>query len=354
MQNNKKENFIKEMEDLRKDKCRQKPLKAERYLFKLSGILSKHIRTSDVFLTKENYIHYTIISKTKKTDKNQLLMVHGYGGMGAIYYKLIKHLADHFYMILIDIPGMGFNFRDKKLNNFKKSEEWIDYYLEIIDAFVIKLEIGKFNLLGHSLGSFITGHYFDRYKDKILKLFMLSPAGFNQFTEVYLKKGRERIEKMGFFKRKMINYFVGKIFEDRKSPFEYLFFPLKGVFLNKYLGSKRFNYSRGEKKHLKIILGYFIDLPQYSERSLGFLLHYGIKSKFPLINMVKKNDKRLKDMAIYYGDSDWMDSEDTIKNLRECKIENLERYLINDSDHQIVLQNTEDLGHKIIDFYYKK
>ena len=355
MQTKKKPLFTKQKQNLQKNQKRNKSLQAERSLYSLSGLLSKDIITNDLFLDSKNYIHYTIIKKSKKTDKNQLLMVHGYGGMGAIYYKLIKYLADHFYMVLIDIPGMGFNYRDKKLKDFKLSEEWLGYYLEKIEDFVNRIGFVKFNLLGHSLGSFITGHYFDKHKDKILKLFMLSPAGFNEFTEQHLVESKQKIEKLGFFKRKMIFHFADKIFEDKKSPFEYIYFPFKNMFLNKYLSNKRFDYSEQEKNNLKIIYSYFISLPQYSERCLGYFLNYGIKSNNPLINVIKnkKNDKRLKDIAIYYGTTDWMDSDDTHKNLRECKIESLKCYLVTDSGHQMVVQNTEDLGFKILDFYYK-
>jgi pimeloyl-ACP methyl ester carboxylesterase len=41
----------------------------------------------------------------------KLVMVHGYGGSGALFYKTLKGLSQHFYTICIDIVGMGASCR---------------------------------------------------------------------------------------------------------------------------------------------------------------------------------------------------------------------------------------------------
>lgn len=44
-------------------------------------------------------------------SKPPLVLVHGFGGSGALYYKVLKGLAVNFYVIVIDIIGMGSSSR---------------------------------------------------------------------------------------------------------------------------------------------------------------------------------------------------------------------------------------------------
>ena len=40
-------------------------------------------------------------------DKPKLVLVHGYGGSSAFFFKIIKDLCEHFCLILVDVIGMG-------------------------------------------------------------------------------------------------------------------------------------------------------------------------------------------------------------------------------------------------------
>ena len=35
----------------------------------------------------------------------KIVMIHGFGGGGAIFYKMIKHLKEHYEVITIDLLG---------------------------------------------------------------------------------------------------------------------------------------------------------------------------------------------------------------------------------------------------------
>lgn len=45
------------------------------------------------------------------TNNPKLVLVHGYGGSGALMYRLFKLLMPHFYVIAIDLIGMGSSSR---------------------------------------------------------------------------------------------------------------------------------------------------------------------------------------------------------------------------------------------------
>ena len=106
-------------------------------------------------------------------------MIHGFGGGCYTFYKQISYLIEHFNIILLDIPGMGFNSRQEKLKDFKTWEDFMDYYIVTLNSFFEKLDLKEFHLAGHSLGAYISTFYFEKYPQKIKKLILLSPAGFN-------------------------------------------------------------------------------------------------------------------------------------------------------------------------------
>ena len=45
--------------------------------------------------------------------KPTMVLVHGYGGSGTLYYKVLKGLAENFHVIVFDIIGMGSSSRPK-------------------------------------------------------------------------------------------------------------------------------------------------------------------------------------------------------------------------------------------------
>lgn len=54
---------------------------------------------------------------TSSGDKKPVLvLIHGYGGGGALLYKVIKSLTKSFHLILIDIIGMGASSRPNNYN----------------------------------------------------------------------------------------------------------------------------------------------------------------------------------------------------------------------------------------------
>ena len=53
-------------------------------------------------------------------SKQTLVLVHGYGGSGVMFWNIIKPLADNYHLILVDILGMGGSSRPKI--DFKDAE----------------------------------------------------------------------------------------------------------------------------------------------------------------------------------------------------------------------------------------
>ena len=89
-------------------------------------------------------------------------MIHGYGASGIIFYKIIKDLAEHFHLILVDIIGMGASSRPKfKAEDPDESDR---YFVDFIEKWRVAMgDLKDFVLAGHSFGGFICGHYAAKY-----------------------------------------------------------------------------------------------------------------------------------------------------------------------------------------------
>lgn len=74
---------------------------------------------------------------------------------------------------------MGFNSRNSFLEDFKDHIDWVEYYVSRLEFLFQSLELKIFSLIAHSIGAYVATYYFDRYHQKIRKLILLSPAGFN-------------------------------------------------------------------------------------------------------------------------------------------------------------------------------
>ena len=64
-------------------------------------------------------------------SNQRLVLVHGYGGSGIMFWKVIKPLAERYHLILIDILGMGGSSRPKlQINGHEEGEKFLVEWLE--------------------------------------------------------------------------------------------------------------------------------------------------------------------------------------------------------------------------------
>ena len=94
----------------------EKLVQAELGLFECVGMRhNEDFTTRDVPIWQSNkgtlpgdlsdyYIHEIVI-KPAHQGLPKLLMVHGFGGGGATFYKMLRHLRNHFEVITIDLLG---------------------------------------------------------------------------------------------------------------------------------------------------------------------------------------------------------------------------------------------------------
>lgn len=110
--------------------------------------------------------------------KPVLVLIHGYGGGGALFHKVMKPLTEYFHLILIDIIGMGASSRPDNFNaRTFTPQESADYFVEYLETWRSFMQLTDFYLAGHSFGGYIVGLYASKYPENLKKVILLSPIG---------------------------------------------------------------------------------------------------------------------------------------------------------------------------------
>lgn len=115
--------------------------------------------------------------------KQVMVMMHGYGGSGIMFWKIMKPLAEHFHIFIVDIIGMGGSSRPSF--KIKDPAEADNYLIQWFEAWRLKMGLTGFVLAGHSFGGYVSGLYACRYHQHVKKLLMLSPAGVTSYPADY-------------------------------------------------------------------------------------------------------------------------------------------------------------------------
>lgn len=101
-----------------------------------------------------------------------VIFIHGLGGSSDSWSNNISELSRlNLRTVALDLPGFGYSDKHK----IKYS---IQFYSDFVIKFLYAIGIkGKISLIGSSLGGQIGAEIAIRYKDKVSKLVLVSPAG---------------------------------------------------------------------------------------------------------------------------------------------------------------------------------
>lgn len=107
---------------------------------------------------------------------NTLLLIHGLGTYAKGWIKNIDALATNNRVIAVDLPGYGKS--DKGYYKYT-----MDFYAKVLTELLDNLGIEKVTPIGHSMGGQIAMTMALDYSDRVDKLVLISPAGFERFKD---------------------------------------------------------------------------------------------------------------------------------------------------------------------------
>lgn len=126
-------------------------------------------------------VHFADLSngiKLAYTDEGQgnetILMIHGLGSYSPAWKKNIADLSKDYRVIAIDLPGYGKSSKDPHSG-------LMSFYAGVVAEFIQKMNLGKVNLAGHSMGGQISMVLTLEKPELVKRLILVDPAGFEAF-----------------------------------------------------------------------------------------------------------------------------------------------------------------------------
>jgi len=105
-----------------------------------------------------------------------IIFIHGLGSYSPAWQKNISALKNHFRCIAIDLPGYGKSSKEVHPGS-------MEFYGDVIIELMDKLNIKEAVIAGHSMGGQIGIVMALKYPDRISKLILAAPAGFEEFND---------------------------------------------------------------------------------------------------------------------------------------------------------------------------
>ena len=158
--------------------------KAELKLAELSGINVEEFKSYKVYIDNEEenklYI-WTYEVGQRDQGKPTILLVHGYGGSGMIFYRLFKKLSERYHLVMIDLLGMGRSARPKFTAKTPQDAE--NFFVLAMEKWREKMKIDNLIILWHSFGGYISGRYTIHYPEHVRKIVFMSSLGIDKKPE---------------------------------------------------------------------------------------------------------------------------------------------------------------------------
>ena len=105
-----------------------------------------------------------------------IIFIHGLGSYLPAWEKNVDVLKSKYRCIAVDLPGYGKSSKAIHTGT-------MDFYADVIKSLMDKLQIKSAVIAGHSMGGQIAMVMSLKYPDYVSKLVLVSPAGFETFTE---------------------------------------------------------------------------------------------------------------------------------------------------------------------------
>ncbi|GAM24782.1 hypothetical protein SAMD00019534_079570 [Acytostelium subglobosum LB1] len=284
---------------------------------------------------------------TIKAGKGEpLLLIHGYGAGVGFWCANIDFLAQHYTVYAIDLLGFGRSSRPD-VSDLKTSEEAENLWITSIHGWSEQVGLEKFNLLGHSLGGYISTCFTLRHPEKVKSLVLADAWGFAERPSNY----EDRISLPFKLLFKFVSPEVPLSMLRTFGPFgQDLIYKCRQDLLNKFQHIFPDDGMQNNTTHPNRVAQYIYHAnarePATGECLFGLLtLPYGWAAN-PLINRIKAIHPSI-DVTLMYGSNTWID-HNTGVILKE-KMDNIKDVvIIEDSGHHVYIDNINQFHSSIL------
>ena len=130
---------------------------------------SANLELKQLMINDGNLV-YLENNKTNSNSYETLILIHGFGTDKNNWLDLSSELSSNYHLIIPDLPGHGDSFKiDSKKYTISNQTKWLNEFVE-------KKNIGKFTLVGNSMGGAISINYSYLYPKKLNNLILIASA----------------------------------------------------------------------------------------------------------------------------------------------------------------------------------
>lgn len=334
-------NFIEDFPILEVDQViKNNAYEFERQILGLSGFkLDDEIYSEDIPIEfyGKNYIHtIKVINKNKNNSNNKkdMVLLHGYHTSSANFVKLFKYFNKEYNIYAIDLIGMGLSSRPQI--TFKESKEYINFFVDSIEAFRKSLNFKKFHLVGHSLGGYISASYAIKYPSFLSKVTLLSPAGItNKSNGGKISKNQSIVNRLGFT---LLTPFISMNIT-LQDVFKTILKPIikKGL-------RERFFITKEENELYSLLTEQILLYPKDLDYVVVHFFQPPIPcARFPLEDELFEKINNIN-FDIFFGSEDWMDTDGSIRLCERDRNRRFRIFWIQNGKHSFFVENADVLG----------
>ncbi len=141
-----------------------------------SLIISKEIVKEKLKFPASHFIQWkgAEIHYTDEGEGIPVLMIHGFGGAYTHFEDMARLMKDQYRIIRVDLPGFGLSEYPDGYDPKSFTESYQDYLRYLLGV----LQLDSLYVMGNSLGGLIAWNCAVQHPDKVKKLVLLSPAGY--------------------------------------------------------------------------------------------------------------------------------------------------------------------------------
>lgn len=304
--------------------------------------------------TTINTIHFKCRSQSD-SPRPPIVLIHGFGVALGMFIKNFDSLCQHTDVYAIDLLGFG---RSSRPCFSRRSQQIVQQYIQSLEDWRAAVGLNKFILLGHSFGGYLSTWYAIRYPEFIVKLILVEPWGYPEYSDTYdisENQDNERPQwypRRGSFKYRLYRFIFSMIRRYLKYSQPFAFVRL-GFGIGKPL-FKRFRrdlvQSYEEMVDADTISDYFVHMNgQYPSGEVAFTrLHIPFGwCRQPLYpDSIKRMDPRIK-MEFLYGNLSWMPPKPA-RMLNDFIDNEVTITMVPHSSHHVYANNTMEFNNVII------
>lgn len=141
----------------------------------------------------------TFVRISGPADAPSLVLLHSMGTSSLMWLSNIEALSKDYRTYAIDIFGHGRSVNIKSLNDTQDFVNWLDELFNV-------LELGNnINLMGMSLGSWITSQYALKFPERLNKIVLLAPvATIQPISSMFMIRGLLAMLPIDYFYKSMM------------------------------------------------------------------------------------------------------------------------------------------------------